>query len=349
MLKKLSRPVLTSLLVVFALSTSCDRKPVQPKEKEQQTTVSAEEKQQPINEKDLLLSETLGNFIGQTLKNPTSGVVVNVESLITGIRNGFKGLPAPLSEEEYEKIILLKEEEDFERRAAENLKAANEFMQGNTGESIIVLIPGQIHYEILHRGKELPTVTESSTPSIHYKGMLLDGTIFGSTEKTGPVNISLNSMIPGFKKGIVGMSEGEKRRLYIHPEMAYGMKGELPPNSLLIFEVDVVDADLGNQEEDYEIVEDRSYLDEDNQEDQLDQELGYIESQIEEQVALNPSEPQAEDLESVAATLSEAQVEDIEAVVVNSLDGATCQVAAPVEAIVNIAPQEELMSTLPVE
>ena len=49
-------------------------------------------------------------------------------------------------------------------------------------------------------------------------------------------------MIPGFREGVIGMREGETRRIYVHPEMAYGVTGEVPPNSLLIFDVEVTDA-----------------------------------------------------------------------------------------------------------
>ena len=39
------------------------------------------------------------------------------------------------------------------------------------------------------------------------------------------------------------MKEGEKRRIYIHPELGYGTRGRLPPNSLLIFDVEIVEAE----------------------------------------------------------------------------------------------------------
>ena len=54
--------------------------------------------------------------------------------------------------------------------------------------------------------------------------------------------LPIKQSIPGFAKGLVGMKEGEKRILYIHPELAYGLAGHLPPNSLLIFEVEIVKA-----------------------------------------------------------------------------------------------------------
>ena len=52
------------------------------------------------------------------------------------------------------------------------------------------------------------------------------------------------------------MKEGEKRRLFVHPDFAYGTNGPLPPNSLLIFDIEVVkaqapkDADLDDDLDD---------------------------------------------------------------------------------------------------
>ena len=54
--------------------------------------------------------------------------------------------------------------------------------------------------------------------------------------------LSLDEIIPGLKAGLVGMKEGEKRIVYVHPEMGYGTNGYLPPNSLLTFEIEIVKA-----------------------------------------------------------------------------------------------------------
>ncbi|MEC8306525.1 MAG: FKBP-type peptidyl-prolyl cis-trans isomerase, partial [Chlamydiota bacterium] len=53
--------------------------------------------------------------------------------------------------------------------------------------------------------------------------------------------IPLSQTVIGFQKGLSGMQKNEKRILYLHPNVAYGLGGTLPPNSLLIFEVDLID------------------------------------------------------------------------------------------------------------
>jgi|SRR5579885_1185479 len=83
--------------------------------------------------------------------------------------------------------------------------------------------------------------------SVKYVGKLKDGTVFDSTQKEGgkPFTITLGAhqVIPGWDKGLVGMKVGGKRRLTIPPDMAYGARGipgVIPPNSTLIFDVDMV-------------------------------------------------------------------------------------------------------------
>src|SRR5262249_32953701 len=88
-----------------------------------------------------------------------------------------------------------------------------------------------------------PAVESHSSPKIHYTGKYQDGTVFGTSEEMGgPITIPLDQTIPGFSKGITGMKEGEKRRLFVHPDLGYGTTGQLPPNELLIFDIEVVKA-----------------------------------------------------------------------------------------------------------
>lgn len=83
------------------------------------------------------------------------------------------------------------------------------------------------------------------TVSVHYTGWLADGTKFESSLDSGqPIQFALGQgqVIPGWDQGVTGMKVGEKRRLIIPPDMAYGESGSgpIPPNSVLIFDVELV-------------------------------------------------------------------------------------------------------------
>src|ERR1041385_8572364 len=88
------------------------------------------------------------------------------------------------------------------------------------------------------------------TIAMNYTGRLQDGTVFDSNvdpkfNHVEPFVFTLGAgqVIPGWDKGIVGMKVGEKKTLTIPPEDAYGangVPGAIPPNSTLIFDVELV-------------------------------------------------------------------------------------------------------------
>jgi peptidylprolyl isomerase len=185
------------------------------------------------------LSETLGHLIARQLKQP--GVEFNIDAVIVGMRNEQEGKSAPMSEEEYQQMVYTLQEKQFQESAEKNLTQANDFLKENLLKEGVRELDPKLQFQVTQEGSgEL--VDNDSTPVIHYSGKLLDGTVFASSTTDQPVALPLKQSIPGFAKGVVGMKEGEKRILYIHPELAYGISGQLPPNSLLIFEVEVVTA-----------------------------------------------------------------------------------------------------------
>ena len=82
--------------------------------------------------------------------------------------------------------------------------------------------------------------------TVNYTGWLEDGTKFDSSLYPGrePLRFTLGAgqMIQGFDQGILGMKVGGKRKLTIPPNLGYGSqdKGIIPPNSTLIFELDLL-------------------------------------------------------------------------------------------------------------
>ena len=80
--------------------------------------------------------------------------------------------------------------------------------------------------------------------TVHYSGMLLNGTIFDSSYKRGsPSQFKIGQVIPGWNEALLEMQKGEKRTLIIPPKLAYGERGYpgvIPPNAYLVFEVELI-------------------------------------------------------------------------------------------------------------
>lgn len=85
--------------------------------------------------------------------------------------------------------------------------------------------------------------------SMHYTGTLEDGTKFDSSldrDKQFTFTLGTGQVIKGWDQGLLGMCEGEKRRLVIPPDMGYGDRGagaKIPGGATLIFEVELIKID----------------------------------------------------------------------------------------------------------
>lgn len=187
-----------------------------------------------------LVSESFGYLIGKNLES--LGFEFDLARVVKGMQDNATGKEPPMNETECVQAISKVQEESFQKLAVENLEVANNFMKENKANpDIVELEDGLLQYKVEQEGKG-DAVQAHFSPLVRYKGTFLDGNVFG--ESSEDELISLDETIEGFSKGIVGMKEGEKRTLFIHPKLGFGdQQGMFNPNSLLTFEIEVVKAD----------------------------------------------------------------------------------------------------------
>src|SRR5512136_994302 len=116
---------------------------------------------------------------------------------------------------------------------------------GGAMDEKIVTTPSGFKYVDLVVGSG-PEAQKGQTVDVHYTGWLTDGKKFDSSVDRGaPFSFRLGAgqVIPGWDKGVAGMRVGGKRKLTIPPALAYGPRGvpgAIPPNSVLVFEVELL-------------------------------------------------------------------------------------------------------------
>ena len=130
-----------------------------------------------------------------------------------------------------------------ETRAQGNLEQSQSFLAANGKKEGVQTLPSGLQYKMINAGEgKSPGVNDSVV--VNYRGSLLDGREFDSSYERGkPATFQLKKVIKGWREGLQLMKEGAKWELFIPPELAYGKRGRpktIPPNSVLIFEVELV-------------------------------------------------------------------------------------------------------------
>lgn len=102
-----------------------------------------------------------------------------------------------------------------------------------------------IYYIMEKEGDGAGHPTATSNIKAHYHGTLLDGTVFDSSVERGkPLDFRLNGVIRGWQEAIPMLSKGGKGKFIIPSGLAYGARGagaKIKPNSVLIFDIELVD------------------------------------------------------------------------------------------------------------
>jgi FKBP-type peptidyl-prolyl cis-trans isomerase len=123
----------------------------------------------------------------------------------------------------------------------------NENSLENNEKIIIKQKNMEVKKEILKEGSGEQQVVKGNSVSVHYTGTFEDGAkLDSSVDRNQPFNftVGIGQVIPGWDEGLIGMKIGEKSKLTIPPEMGYGpagIPGAIPPNSTLIFEVELLE------------------------------------------------------------------------------------------------------------
>lgn len=136
--------------------------------------------------------------------------------------------------------------EELKKKAAGNLAASEEFLAENAEREGVFVTDSGLQYEILEEGPDGGHSPESTDlVAVHYTGTLKDGVEFDSSRARGAAaQFRLSRVIAGWTEGLQLMSEGDRYRFFIPPDLAYGERAQpgspIGPNEALIFDVELI-------------------------------------------------------------------------------------------------------------
>jgi len=218
--------VISAVVLSFAVSLFAEEKPPQLKDLKDKA------------------SYALGLNFGFNFKR--QNVDLNTDAFAAGFKDAMAGRKPLMSEQEvretmtaFEKDMQQKQAETAQKNAAE----ADKFLAANKSKEGVKTTESGLQYKVLKEGSGAQPKS-SDTVTVNYRGTLTDGTEFDSSYKRGqPATFPVGGVIKGWTEALQLMKVGSKFQLFIPANLAYGEQGRpgIPPNSLLIFEVELMD------------------------------------------------------------------------------------------------------------
>ncbi len=195
----------------------------------------------------------IGNDVGHRLREQLREVefldTLNMDAMANGFRAGLDSLFADSAVNKALVNFQLAMQQRYNQRqqaeAEDNLRKGEAWLLENGKKPGVQTTASGLQYEVLQNGTGAkPTMADRVT--VNYKGTLIDGSEFDSSYRYGrPATFGLDQVMQGWQEGLQLMATGSRWKLYVPAGLAYGPTrgpgGELPPNSVLVFEVELLD------------------------------------------------------------------------------------------------------------
>jgi FKBP-type peptidyl-prolyl cis-trans isomerase FklB len=175
---------------------------------------------------------------------------LNPTALVAGLQDGLTGEKPQMTDKEREEILMSWQQQQKEKamarmksEAEKNQQEGEKFLAENKTKEGVKALPSGVQYKVLKEGTgAAPKPTD--TVKTHYRGTLIDGTEFDSTQgEQEPASFVVKEVIPGWTEVLPLMKVGSKWQVVVPSNLAYGERGaggRIGPNSTLIFEIELV-------------------------------------------------------------------------------------------------------------
>jgi FKBP-type peptidyl-prolyl cis-trans isomerase FklB len=173
---------------------------------------------------------------------------VDLATILRGVQDGYSRKKPEYSPQTMQRVLqamqsrmVAEARAAYQKLAATNLQKARAFFAENGKKQGVTTLPSGVQYKVLDGkdGSKSPTIDSEVT--LQYRGQFLDGTVFADTADSGkPAVFPVNRMIPGWRQIITRMHVGDHWQVFVPPDQAYGIRGDLPrigPNETLVFDI----------------------------------------------------------------------------------------------------------------
>jgi FKBP-type peptidyl-prolyl cis-trans isomerase FklB len=197
---------------------------------------------QDISNKIDSVSYSVGILFAKNVKQ--QGVKeLNSKVVAKAIEDYMNGTAQAIAEEECEKLYM-DYMKGIQLRKANGAKiAGQDYLAENKKKLGVMVTETGLQYEILSEGSGAKP-TKSDKVRVHYHGTNIDGTVFDSSVERGePISFAVTGVIRGWTEALQMMRVGDKWRLTIPSELAYGARGagaKIAPHAVLIFDVELL-------------------------------------------------------------------------------------------------------------
>lgn len=219
------------------------------------TTSKQAQTKSNLKTEDQKISYVIGYDIGQKILNDITQRNFNLLNpfVLQGLQDAFNGKQPALPDSSIQSAMMAfqvrvqaqqaVEMEKQQAVAAEAKKAGESFLAACAKDDSVKTTASGLLYKIVREGQGKSPV-DTNTVVVHYRGKLIDGTVFDESYARGePTEFKLNQVIKGWTEGLKLMKEGSKCELYVPAELAYGDRGAgglIPPGATLVFEVELI-------------------------------------------------------------------------------------------------------------
>jgi FKBP-type peptidyl-prolyl cis-trans isomerase len=195
------------------------------------------------------VSYSIGVDIARSLQK--NGTDVDVKVLAQGMKDLLAGGSLLMTDAEIKEVFekvkaenAAKQYAKYEAKAGTNKKDGAAFLERNSKEEGVILLPSGLQYQVLKDGSGR-TPGPGDTVSVHYRGMFIDGREFDSSYQRGqPTTFPVKGVIKGWTEALQLMREGSRWKIAVPPDLAYGESGTpggpIGPNQVLLFELEIL-------------------------------------------------------------------------------------------------------------